>query len=71
MKGYCPAWLGWLMWGLVAAGWKTALAASVVISLATAAIVWLVIRDDPGARFYSNAAYSSAFIWFLACAALR
>lgn len=44
---------------VAAAGWRTAMAASGIITLVTAAIVWLVVRDDPGDYGYTSHAHPS------------
>ena len=40
-------------------GWRTAMAASGIITLVTAAIMWLVVRDDPSAYGYTSHAHAS------------
>ncbi len=40
-------------------GWRTAMAASGIIGLITAVVMWLVIRDDPGDYGYASYAHAS------------
>jgi sugar phosphate permease len=40
-------------------GWRTAMAASGIIALVTAAVMWLVVRDDPSAYGYASHAHAS------------
>lgn len=40
-------------------GWRTAMAASGVLTLVTAVIIWLVVRDDPGEYGFTSHAHAS------------
>ncbi|BDD87924.1 MFS transporter [Desulfofustis limnaeus] len=40
-------------------GWRASLAASGFLTLATALVIWLVVRDDPGAYRYRSYAHAS------------
>lgn len=40
-------------------GWRTAMAASGIVALVTAAVMWLVVRDDPSSYGYASHAHAS------------
>lgn len=40
-------------------GWRTAVAASGIVLLATAAVIWLVVRDDPSEYGYKSHAHAT------------
>lgn len=40
-------------------GWRTAMAASGVLTLMTAVVIWLVVRDDPGEYGYRSYAHAT------------